>query len=123
MTQRVVLGLIPREDRWFLQRRRPEAAVLPWRWEFPGGKVEPGEALEGALLRELAEEVDWRPAAWRALQVLEVGDLRLHPYVCCGPGAPSTALAWGWFSRREAGRLLLPDPNRALLQRLPDHPW
>lgn len=118
----VVLGLIPHGEDWFLQRRPLDAQVLPGLWEFPGGKAEIMETPEAALLRELAEEVAWRPEVWRPLPVLEAGELRLHPYLCLGPGRPSTALAWGWFSRREAARLRLPEPNHRLLQGLPDRP-
>ncbi len=35
--------------------QRPEGKALAGLWEFPGGKVEPGESPEAALIRELAE--------------------------------------------------------------------
>lgn len=41
----------------FLLARRPEGKVYAGYWEFPGGKVEPGESMREALSRELQEEL------------------------------------------------------------------
>ena len=45
-------------DRRVLIARRPEGKPLAGLWEFPGGKIERGESPEGALIRELHEELD-----------------------------------------------------------------
>jgi 8-oxo-dGTP diphosphatase len=54
--KRVVAALIIREDRILICQRTPDQ-TLPLKWEFPGGKIEPGEAQEAALRRELDEEL------------------------------------------------------------------
>ena len=45
------------EDLPFDLAQRPEGKALAGLWEFPGGKVEPGERPEQTLIRELHEEI------------------------------------------------------------------
>ena len=58
----VVAGIIERQGRLLICRRKPEQSH-PLKWEFPGGKVEPGETPDLALARELEEELDILGAA------------------------------------------------------------
>ena len=51
-TIRVVAAVLERSGSYLITQRRP-SAVLPLLWEFPGGKVEPGETDAQALKREL----------------------------------------------------------------------
>lgn len=53
----VAVALIDVDGR-VLIAKRPEGKKLAGLWEFPGGKVEPGERPEQALIRELKEELD-----------------------------------------------------------------
>jgi len=53
---RVVGGMIERDGRYLIAQRKPRA-IFPLLWEFPGGKVEPGESDEEALARELREKL------------------------------------------------------------------
>ncbi len=53
----VVAAVIERPDGTFLLAQRPAGKVYAGYWEFPGGKVEPGEPLATALARELHEEL------------------------------------------------------------------
>jgi len=50
------VALIDSDGRVLLAQR-PEGNSLAGLWEFPGGKVEPGETPEAALIRELREEL------------------------------------------------------------------
>ena len=50
-------------NRRILIAKRPPGRSLAGLWEFPGGKVEPGESPEHALIRELAEELGIEIAA------------------------------------------------------------
>jgi 8-oxo-dGTP diphosphatase len=49
---RVVAAVIESQGRYLITQRRA-FAVLPLLWEFPGGKVEPGESDQQALVREV----------------------------------------------------------------------
>lgn len=100
----VAAALIDGEGRVLLQRRPPGKQMADL-WEFPGGKVEPGETPEAALARELAEElaITVDPAAMVPLTFASaaLGErhlLLLLYAVRDWQGAPqaleATALAW-----------------------------
>jgi len=123
----VAVAVIRHRGRIFAQRRPGAALRAGGLWEFPGGKLEPSEPAEAALLRELLEEVGWAPDRTVALEPLEHayphGAVVLHPFLCEGPGgrrpALTTALAWGWFTREELGRLPMPAANAGLMGGIP----
>jgi 8-oxo-dGTP diphosphatase len=53
----VAAAVLQRPDGTFLLAQRPKDKIWAGYWEFPGGKVEPGETAHHALLRELREEL------------------------------------------------------------------
>ena len=72
----VVAGLVVRAGRVLITQRGPvqKQPALALKWEFPGGKVEPGEAPVAALVRELREEIGVTVAVGR------IWDVLFHPY-------------------------------------------
>ncbi|GAA3220113.1 (deoxy)nucleoside triphosphate pyrophosphohydrolase [Streptomyces sp. XM83C] len=84
----VVVGAALLDGDKLLAARRSAPAELAGRWELPGGKVEPGERPDAALVRELREElgvtaeaVERVPGEWplREPYVLHVWTARLCP--------------------------------------------
>ncbi|WP_198411385.1 Nudix family hydrolase [Marinimicrobium alkaliphilum] len=75
----VAVGAVIGPDRQVLIARRPEAVHQGGLWEFPGGKVEPGESPVQALTRELWEEVGVRVGAAEPLIQIhhDYGDKRV----------------------------------------------
>src|SRR5690348_1670729 len=81
----VVAGLIVGDGRCLITQRRADQP-LPLQWEFPGGKVEAGEAPVAALVRELREEIGVEVAVGRIWDVLchayPAFDLVMLVYAC-----------------------------------------
>ena len=59
VTVRVTAGIIEGNGKVLIGRRKP-GKHMGGKWEFPGGKIEPGETPEQSLARELAEELGIR---------------------------------------------------------------
>ena len=53
----VAVGILLRPDGRFLMNSRPAGKPCAGSWEFPGGKMEPGEGVADTLRRELREEL------------------------------------------------------------------
>lgn len=70
----------------FLACLRPQGKHLEGLWEFPGGKIDPGESPEAALIREISEELAIDIEVDKALQAVVcsygVKRIRLHPFRC-----------------------------------------
>ncbi len=66
----VVAAVIERDGRILIAQRR-RTGQHPLKWEFPGGKVEPGEAPETAAVRELEEELAIRARVDREIMRYE----------------------------------------------------
>ncbi len=98
----VVAGVLRDARGWVLLARRTEGRDLAGLWEFPGGKVEPGETPEDALARELREELGIEAVAGAAVACVEMDypgkRLRLDVREAAFSGSPrgleGQALAW-----------------------------
>lgn len=79
----VVAAVIVRDGLILCAQRGP-GGQLAGKWEFPGGKIEPGETQTGALLRELREELGCQPHIGPHLTTVEhtydFGTVRLSLY-------------------------------------------
>jgi len=85
----VAAALVDAQGR-VLVAQRPAGRSLAGLWEFPGGKVEPGEGLEEALVRELQEELD-----------VEARTSALEPFAFASHGYPDFALLMPLYLLRE----------------------
>ena len=100
----VVCAVIER-DGLVLIAQRPPGKLLPLKWEFPGGKVEPGEDPTAAIVREIREELGCAITITRDLPPF-IHDyttvvIQMIPFVCALPPGSSAphphehvAVAW-----------------------------
>jgi 8-oxo-dGTP diphosphatase len=119
----VAVALVDGDGRVLVQQR-PAGAAMAGLWEFPGGKIEPGETPEAALIRELGEElgIDVEAAclapACFASEPLDGRHLLMLLYVCrkwSGTPTPHYASALQWLRPAQMFALPMPPADRPLL--------
>ncbi|MFZ5746721.1 MAG: (deoxy)nucleoside triphosphate pyrophosphohydrolase [Pseudomonadota bacterium] len=120
----VVAAALVDSDGRVLVQRRPPGKAMAGLWEFPGGKVEPGETPEAALVRELGEELGidveaacCAPAAF-ASEALGERHLLLLLYALRkwrGIPEPRDATALKWVRPVEMHALEMPPADKPLI--------
>lgn len=119
----VCCALIEHDGR-LLVAQRPPGKHLALQWEFPGGKIEPGEDAAAALRRELREELGCEITLLRALPVClhayPTVTIALHPLVVAlAPGSPvphpHEHVALRWSTPTELDALDLAAADRPVL--------
>lgn len=122
-----VVGVAILDDGRLLAARRAEPHRLAGQWELPGGKVEAGESLEGAAVREIAEELGCTVEVIGALDgssriddglVLHVALARL----VAGDPVPGEHDAVRWLAATELDEVTWAAADVPFLDRLRDLP-
>jgi 8-oxo-dGTP diphosphatase len=120
----LVVAAVVVKERRVLLALRPEGKHLAGHWEFPGGKVEPGETPAEALVREIAEElgvpaVVGEPFAF-SHHVYPDRQVLLLTYRTTLQGEPRAigCAALGWFTAGELARLPTPPADVPIFRAL-----
>ncbi|MDO5641335.1 MAG: (deoxy)nucleoside triphosphate pyrophosphohydrolase [Paracoccus sp. (in: a-proteobacteria)] len=117
------VALIDADGR-ILLAQRPEGKSMAGLWEFPGGKVEPGETPEAALIRELHEElgVDTHSSCLAPLTFASHGYDDFHllmPLFICrrwrGIARPLEGQRLAWVSAADLGDYPMPPADLPLI--------
>jgi 8-oxo-dGTP diphosphatase/A/G-specific adenine glycosylase len=121
------IAVVFRGSKILLCQRKDDDAFGGY-WEFPGGKLEPGETLEQCLSRELREEINIEARPARALPVIEHDYphllVRLHPFLCehvAGEPALIECQHAIWINPAELRNYRLPPANQQLIEQVIQH--
>jgi len=114
-----VIAVIQQDDRYLIQKR-PETGLLAGLWEFPGGKIEPGEEPEQALRREIREELGVEVTGYRFLTSVEHAytqfRVTLHAYACLLSAPPRLRRdTHRWVTLRGMRRFPFPSGSARLI--------
>lgn len=126
---RVAVAVIVEEGKLLIAHRFP-SVHLPDLWEFPGGKIHPGETPEACAVREVSEEL--------GIEIEILGQLLRRPYDyadrrvdlwffvarrSAGTPVPLGCQEWRWVSPAEVQSYPLPDASEPVLGALRAGGW
>ena len=120
----VTAGIVLRDGQVFLTKRA-QTAHQGGKWEFPGGKVEQGESIEQALVRELDEEIGIKVTTATPFMTIchdypEKKVILDFALVSRFEGEPSgcEGQQFDWFDIGAIAELDFPDANQAVVNKL-----
>ena len=120
----VAIAIIESQGRFLISQRKPEDS-FGGHWEFPGGKLEPGESLEEALVREIKEElgilIRVGPLFKKVEHEFSGRAIHLHCFlaqVLEGTPLAIECAAWKWVAAGELGRYPFPPASGSIIEDL-----
>ncbi|MBT3374929.1 MAG: (deoxy)nucleoside triphosphate pyrophosphohydrolase [Lentisphaerae bacterium] len=124
----VCAAVIRRGDA-FLLAQRPSGSHLAGMWEFPGGKIHPGESLRACIEREILEELAVIVAAGNCIDTISHAypskTIRLHFMACelemQAPERGNEDQLVGWFTPEEMATIAIAPADRAFIKRQQGH--
>ncbi|NNM60024.1 MAG: 8-oxo-dGTP diphosphatase MutT [Legionellales bacterium] len=124
-TIQVAVGVVVNSAGEFLVAQRPEGKPFAGCWEFPGGKVEQGESILEALIRELEEEINLTPTRFEPFMMIEqivsnkcfLLDTWLVSAYSGTPNA-NEGQVLKWVSLTELKNLTFPPANHQIIEKL-----
>lgn len=119
----VAVGILQHRGRVLIQKR-PASGLMPNLWEFPGGKIQPGESPEQALIREFREELELEVRCRERLASIRHNytsfRVLLHAFLCRpADSRPKPVLRSAvdarWVAVEEFDQYAFPAANRKLI--------
>lgn len=125
---RVVACVIQRDGK-FLITKRLKHSHLGHLWEFPGGKIEPGETIEECAVRECREEIGVEVQPLRLFQELthNYPEVSVHLYfelckLVSGEPQAIHCADWKWVLPKDLTQYEFPAADREIIQALVPRP-
>ena len=118
----VVAAIIQDELGNFLCAKRGDWKSLAHKWEFPGGKAKPNEALDEAIVREIAEELSAKITVVREFHRNHFEDIELVSFVCDLTGPKPTKSTdhseLRWVSESELADLDWAEADKEIVKKI-----
>jgi len=119
----IAIAVVEHENRFLIGQRR-EGVPLAGLWEFPGGKIQPGETPEAAAVRECLEETGLAVSPLFRypdhVEQYDHGQVQLH-FIACRPTDPlrlDVNPPFRWVAGDQLADYTFPSGNDRLLQTL-----